>query len=173
MAQRRQGHRQDLAVQFSTMKPKSVWGLVILLISLAALPFSVFLAVAQPEGTHVPPTLLVLSFGMVVVGLNTLYPREIFRWMLRMAALILFTVGIGGTLIVLFAYKLHIGDRPGQYAPLNFFVFLFLASLFLYASPSEKVRRRSSPVVWFVFGAVLLILCSIIAVGLPAMLQTP
>jgi hypothetical protein len=67
------------------MKAKSIWGLVVLLISLAALPFTVFLAVAQPAGTHVAITALVLPFGMAVVGINTLYPREILRWMLRTA----------------------------------------------------------------------------------------
>jgi hypothetical protein len=88
-------------------------------------------------------------------------------------ALILLAAGISSTLIVSFVYKLHIGDRPGQYAAIIFFIFLFLGSLFFYASPTEKVREGSSPLVWLVFGAVLVSLCSIIVFGLPAMLQSP
>jgi len=151
-------------------------GFIILAISVAALPFTAFLAINHPEGTHVPASLLVIPLGMVGVGFDRLFPGGFCRRILRLGGLALFAVGCVATLAFWFVESrgsssgFQIGDHSGQYAAQNFFALLFLPLLFLYASSSEKTRQLSSPFVWFGFVTALFISCVFIGLGLSAML---
>src|SRR5436305_1367168 len=112
---------------------------IIMALSVVSLPFALYLAV-HPKAGHVPPSLIVLPLGMFGVGLDMALPGQIWRRLLRWASLVLLVVWS----VVTIAFYYHesyvglrgfqIGKDPGQYAPQNFFIFVFLVSLFFHTS---------------------------------------
>ena len=147
----------------------------ICLTSMLALPFTAFLAIAHPEGTHVPPSLIALPLGMLGVGLDRMSDGDSWKKALRFGSIILFLLLIGSTFLLYLERGSYrdghwIGENPGQYAPQNFILFIFLPLVFLYSSRSEKVRRFASPLVWFGFIITMVFCCFFIGFGLSRLL---
>jgi hypothetical protein len=147
----------------------------VLAISIISLPFTVFLAVRHPEGTHVPPSLIILPLGMLGVGLDKVFGGQTWKRILRWVAIISFTFGAIGTVAIWYieSYSggpgFQIGENPGEYASQNIIFFLLLPFLFLYSSPSEKIRKFCSPLVWAGFVIAMMFLCAFIGIGLSKM----
>ena len=131
---------------------------VIMVLSAVSLPSAIYM-LAHPEAGFVPPSFIVLPVCMFGVGVNMLFPGLQWRRRLRWASLLLLPIGSIMTISLwyigipkrMIGHRGFLGYDSGQYPPQNFLVLVFLVLLFLYTSPSEKVRRISSPLVWFGF----------------------
>jgi hypothetical protein len=155
-----------------------VIGYIIMALSVVSLPSAIYLFF-HPEACIVPPSFIVLPMCMFGVGADMAFQDGLWRHRLRWTALLLLVLGSFATIAVWFVHRpdrmiTHqefIGFDPGQFAPQNIMLLVFLVLLFLHTSHSVKIRRISSLLFWLGFSFTMLYFLMFDALrGLGAML---